>query len=329
MPTGTRILVTGGLGFIGAWVASELLDQGNSVISVDSSDISGSTAEALSLHKHDAFEHIQIDVRDGALGDHLPSDVNYVIHAAGILGVQNVIDNPILTLDVNITGTKNILEWAARQGSLRRLIVISTSEVYGIEARNAAESDELKIAMGSDRWGYAVSKLASEFIGRAYLAERSVPLTTVRPFNVYGPYRRGRNAVTSFASAVTRNQPLTIEGAGQEIRSWCYITDFVECVIRCLGCEDALGEVFNVGNPTRPLTTLELATLIRQIGGGSSEVIHIAARSAEVIVRTPDIQRARDILGYKPLVDIEDGLDQVMRHMRSEETRIDAHSLSR
>ena len=175
------------------------------------------------------------------------------MHTAGFLGVQAVAEHPLLTMDVNILGTRNCLEFALGQDRMQRIVTFSTSEVFGTFANKATEGDMAMIPTDGDRWCYSTSKLASEQYTRAYGRDHDMPYTIVRPFNVYGPHRFGSNAVSRFTEAAVAGDRITVQGDGSQRRAWCHVDDFVGGVLAAMTQPGGLNEDFNIGNPAAGL----------------------------------------------------------------------------
>ncbi|WP_405195855.1 NAD-dependent epimerase/dehydratase family protein [Streptomyces anulatus] len=312
------VLVTGGFGFIGAWFTTRLLGRGNRIVLLDNGDYENSTAAALGLADH---ADVSVSVGDICSADTfqaLAGPFDYIVHAAGFLGIHKVVEHPISTLEINIMGTKRCLEFAAKQPSLQRLIIFSTSEVYGPQAVDARESHPAVVHADSLRWGYAASKLAGEFLAMGYVEEFSVPAAVVRPFNVYGPYRRGTNAVTALTDRALRGEPLVVSGDGEQRRSWCYITDFVDGIERLLLSPDGTGECVNLGNDRTDLSLLELAQLIVERTDSTSTILVAGGNVPDVQERKPVLDKARSLLGYNPVVDMATGIAAVATARREE-----------
>ncbi|MEZ0089014.1 NAD-dependent epimerase/dehydratase family protein [Streptacidiphilus sp. EB129] len=316
--SGQHVLITGGMGFIGASLARTLLDGGNSVTLLDAAGPEGSTAQALGVTGHPRVRCVRGDITDRRTFRLLGEDYQYIVHAAAVLGVERVCRESILTLDVNIRGTQLCLDFAARQRALRRILVLSTSEVYGRYAGGAAETASIRLDRDSLRWSYAASKAAGEFLAMAYHAERGVPVSLVRPFNIYGPYRSEGNAMTTFVSRALRGEAIVVTGDGAQRRSWCFISDFLDGAIRCLSSDAALGETFNIGNDATSLSILELARLVVEQSGSRSPVQVRGDRTADVVDRAPDIGKARRVLGYRPTVGLVPGVAAVIEATRTD-----------
>ena len=227
-----KIFITGGAGFIASTLISKLVDD-NEIIVYDNFHRDTITSTGLAEHKN--VNIVRGDVLDLESMTHAMRGCNTVIHAAGIAGIDTVVRNPVKTMQVNMLGTANALAAAQGVGIDHRFIDFSTSEVFGSIAFRSSENDETVAgSAGEARWTYAVSKLAGEHLAKAYHSEYNLPVVTVRPFNVYGPGQTGEGAIQIFISKALKNEPILIHGDGSQIRAWCYVDDFVDCILRCL-----------------------------------------------------------------------------------------------
>jgi UDP-glucose 4-epimerase len=236
-------------------------------------------------------------------------NADIVVHAAAIAGIDTVIKSPTKTMRVNMIGTANVLE-AARENHLKdRFIVFSTSEVFGSFAFKPTEdSDTVSGSAGEARWTYAVSKLAGEHLSIAYYREYGLPVVGIRPFNVYGPGQTGEGAIQVFIKHALKNEDLEIHGDGSQIRAWCYIDDFVDCLMRCMERPEAVGESFNIGNARAVMTTYGLAETVCRVLNSQSGIIFKPPLSAEVELRIPSVEKAFKILGFKANIDLDKGI---------------------
>ena len=315
MLEGKRILITGGAGFIGTTLARRLVDA-NEVIAYDNLHRNTLLPE---LEEHSNFTLVQGDVLDGEAVRDAARGVTHIVHAAAIAGVDTVRQNPVLTMRVNTIGTYNALEAGlATAHTLERLIVFSTSEVFGREALNAREGDVTTIgSVGEARWTYAVSKLAGEHMAHAYHDEFDLPTVTVRPFNVYGPGQIGGGAIRAFIEAALAGEDLTIHGTGKQIRAWCYVDDMVEALLLCLERPEAAGKSFNIGNTRSTVTIDELARLIQRISGCPGKIVFVPKHYVDVETRSPNVEQARELLGFDAKVDLDEGLERTIDWYRS------------
>jgi nucleoside-diphosphate-sugar epimerase len=237
-------------------------------------------------------------------------DPSYVLHLAAIAGVSSYFRQPVMTMEVNYGGTRNILSCLKDKPGLRLFLGVSTSEIYGPDAPEVGEEDPTSQGNIADRrWVYAISKLASEKLAYAYFWEHGLPICYLRPFNIYGPGQVGEGAISLFIFRALRGLPLRITGDGTQVRAFCYIDDFCEAVDACLARADSVrGESFNIGNPAEPVTMRDLAERIIKLADSSSTIEFIPHLGEDVRYRTPSIEKASRLLSYKPSRSLEEGL---------------------
>jgi len=313
---GKRILITGGAGFIGTTLARQLVDR-NEIVALDN-------LHRDALSQSDLLEHPNLSFHQGdVLAAHplreLAQGVTHIVHCAGIAGVDTVLESPVRTMRVNVIGTYNVLEAGlATQDTLERLVDFSTSEVFGSQAFRVAEtSHAVTGSVGEARWTYAVSKLAGEHMAHAYNAELGLPTTSVRPFNVYGPGQMGGGAIRAFIEAALAGEDLTIHGDGSQIRAWCYVDDMVEGALLALEHPNAVGESFNIGNARSAVTIYDLAQRIKRATDASGEVVFRPLHYTDVELRVPNVDKARDLLGFEARVELDEGLARTVAWYRS------------
>jgi len=303
---GRRIFISGGAGFIGTQLAKRLIDE-NEIIVYD--NLHRDALRYSDLLQHPNFRLIEGDVLNIDLLKESIQDVDYIVHLAAIAGVDTVRSMPIETLKINFLGTMNILETAQKIKGLKRLINFSSSEVFGSHVYLAEEHSEVVLgAVGESRWTYAVSKLAAEHLVYNYYKIYNMPCLTIRPFNVYGPYQVGIGAIHEFIRRAIKNETIEIHGDGTQIRAWCYIDDMIDGIILCLEREEAIGHVFNIGNPQTAITILNLAKMIINLAESESEITFTWPDYTDVELRIPSIEKAKKLLGFKPKFDLETGL---------------------
>ena len=304
-----KYFITGGAGFIANTIIRNLLPEGNQVIVYDS--FHRDTLSKSEFADHPNIRVIKGDVLDLSLLKESMKGCDSVIHAAGIAGIDTVIKSPVDTMKVNMIGTANVLEASLHNGISDRVIDFSTSEVFGTHAYRSTERDQtIAGSAGEARWTYAVSKLAGEHLAKAYHSQYNLPVVTVRPFNVYGPGQTGEGAIQIFIKKALNNEDINIHGDGVQIRAWCYVDDFVECIMKCLKSDRAVGESFNIGNSRAVITILGLANLVCRVLNSQSKIIHKDPLSADVEIRVPSLEKAEKILGFKAKVDLEEGIQR-------------------
>lgn len=302
-----RVLLTGGAGFIGTKLC-KLLSDNNEILLYDS--LKRNSIKNTTLLNKENVKLVQGDILDFS---HLKSVVeefcpNIVIHLAAIAGIDTVIKNPVNTMKVNMIGTYNILE-SIKDFKIERFLDFSTSEVFGSYAYKVDEKHTTNLApVGEARWTYSVSKLAGEHLAHSYYKEYGLPVVTVRPFNIYGPGQVGEGAIHQFVVRAIKDEQIQIHGEGDQIRSWCYIDDFVDGIMLCLTKEEAVGNSFNIGNPRGTVTINMLAETIRRIANSNSEIKHVPKHYVDVELRIPSIDKAKEILKFSPIIDLNEGL---------------------
>lgn len=306
-----QIFVTGGAGFIGSTLAGRLLER-NRVVIYDSF-----VRDALSTTPWATHPNLRIvhgDVLDAQAVRAAMQGATHVVHCAAIAGIDTVTRKPVHTLRVNMLGSAHVLEAAAELDSVKRVVCFSTSEIFGSFAFRAAESDDAVVgAVGEPRWTYAVGKLAEEHLALAYHAERGLPAVVLRPFNVYGPGQVGEGALSGFVNAALRGEPLVVHGDGAQIRAWCYVDDMVDCVLRALHDERAVGQSFNVGNARAVCTIRALAETIVRLTDSRSIIEERVRAGADVALRIPATHKAEELLGFRAQVSLEEGILRTVR----------------
>ena len=313
---GKRILVTGGAGFIGTTLARRLVER-NELVAMD--NLHRDALTDTDLFDHPNLTFLQGDVLDAELVRELAQGMTHIVHCAGIAGVDTVLESPVRTMRVNVIGTSNVLEAGVSTiGTLERLVDFSTSEVFGSQAFRVAEtSATITGSVGEARWTYAVSKLAGEHMAHAYHAELGLPTTSVRPFNVYGPGQIGGGAIRAFIEAALAGDDLTIHGDGSQIRAWCFVDDMVEGTLLALEHPNAVGESFNIGNARSAVTIFDLAQRIKRLSGCSGEIVFRPLHYTDVELRIPNVDKARELLGFEAGVELDDGLARTIAWYRS------------
>ena len=316
MLEGKRIVITGGAGFIATTLARELVD-GNEIVAID--NLHRDALSGTELADHPNFTLHQVDVLDSDAVRELAAGATHIVHCAAIAGVDTVLESPVRTMRVNVIGTYNALEAAlATNDTLERFVDFSTSEVFGTHAYNVREGHVSTIgSVGEARWTYAVSKLAGEHLAHAYHDELGLPTVTVHPFNVFGPGQIGGGAIRAFIEAALAGRDLTIHGDGSQIRAWCYVDDMVSALHCCLEHPAAVGQTFNVGNPRSAVTIFDLAQRIKRLTGASGEIVFQPLHYADVELRIPNVEKGRELLGWEPKVELDEGLERTIAWYRA------------
>ena len=316
MIKGKNVFITGGAGFIANVIIKNLIDE-NKVTAFD--NFHRDTLSSSPLAKHKNLTVIKGDVLDAELLADSMRGADIVIHAAAIAGIDTVIKDPVKTMRVNMLGTANALEAAHINKVSDRFVDFSTSEVFGSMAFRASEEQEtVSGSAGEARWVYAVSKLAGEHLAHAYFKQYDLPAVTVRPFNVYGPGQTGEGAIQAFITRALRDKTITIAGDGSQIRAWCYVDDFTDCLLRCIEMPEAVGHSFNIGNARAVITILGLAQTVCRVLNSKSEIVFAPPLSADIAIRIPSVKKSEEILGFKAQVDLEEGIKKTAEYFRNQ-----------
>lgn len=322
MITGKKLFITGGAGFIATNLIKRLITD-NEVVIYD--NLSRNALKDSGLWDHPNLKVIQGDVLDyELLKASIPQDADLILHMAAIAGIDTVIKNPVKTMEVNMIGAYHVLKAVQELGLIdrvERFVDFSTSEVFGINAFHVNEKSSTNLQpVGEARWTYSVSKLAGEHLTHSYHKQYGLRAVTIRPFNIYGPGQVGEGAIHHFVVRAIKNEPLIIHGEGDQIRSWCFIDDMVDGLLLCLEKEEAIGEVFNIGNPKGTITILGLAEKVIQLAGSSSQIVHVPKNYVDVELRIPSIDKARESLGFEPKVDLNEGIKRTIEWYKTKIT---------
>jgi dTDP-glucose 4,6-dehydratase len=308
MPTS---LVTGGAGFLGSHLCDRLLVEGHRVICVDNLDTG--TLENIEHVRRPEFRFLQHDMIE-----HLEADepVDYVFHLASPASPIDYLRLPLHTLKVGSYGTHNALGLAKRHRA--RFLLASTSEVYG-DPKEHPQSEAYwgHVNPIGPRGVYDEAKRYAEALTMAYHRQQGVDTHIVRIFNTYGPRMRPHDgrAIPTFLRQALDDKPLTVFGAGDQTRSFCYVSDLIEGFLRLIDSDRH--EPVNIGNPGE-FTILELAEVILRLTGSRSEIVFEALPQDDPTVRRPDITLARELLDWSPVVELEEGLRLTLAGMGRE-----------
>ncbi|MBD3379110.1 MAG: NAD-dependent epimerase/dehydratase family protein [Candidatus Omnitrophica bacterium] len=305
-----RILLTGGAGFVGSHLAERLLADGHRVICMDNL-ITGSIRNIAHLAAEENFEFIKHDVTKYI---YVKGEIDHVLHLASPASPVDYLEHPIKTLKVGSLGTHNALGVAKEKGA--RFLLASTSEVYG---------DPLVNPQPETYWGnvnpigprgvYDEAKRFAEAITLAYYRAHGVDTKIVRIFNTYGERMRHHDGrvVPNFIDQAIKGEPLTVYGDGSQTRSFQYVSDLVEGMVRLM--DSGVNEPVNIGNPCE-MTILDFAKQIKDITGTSSEIVFEDLPVNDPKVRRPDIKKAKDLLGWEPRVGLEEGIKRTVEWVR-------------
>jgi UDP-glucose 4-epimerase len=318
-----KVLITGGAGFIGSHLAERLLQDGHDVAVLDN----------LSTGSIDNIEHLKTCARfsytiDSVTSESLLAELidrcDVVFHLAAAVGVKLIVEQPVHTIETNVHGTEVVLKHANKKKKL--VFIASTSEVYGksVDVPFRETADLVLGPSSKHRWAYACSKLIDEFLALAYWKERKLPVVIVRLFNTVGPRQTGQYGMVlpTFVRQALAGQPLTVFGDGTQSRSFTYVGDVVDALVKLMDEPRAIGQVFNIGN-TGEVTMADLAVRVRQLAGSDSPIHFIPYHEAyeagfeDMPRRVPDITKIAQLVGYQPKLALEEIIQVVIDHMRS------------
>jgi len=306
MLKGGHVLITGGAGFIGTALAARLAEN-NHIRVLDI--LRRNALSKAGLDRHPNVELVVGDVRDLTAVQRAVTGCDYVIHMASIAGVDTVLKNPVMTMEISLEGTMNVLRAANDAAGIKRVIDFSTSEVFGSYAFRVREADVTSLgAVGEARWTYAVSKLATEHLAHNYWKQFNLPTVSIRPFNIFGPGQVGEGAVHAFVVRALQDEKILVHNEGDQIRSWCYIDDIVDAIELAMERDEAIGESFNIGNARSTITIYQLAQLIVRLSESKSPIEFVEWDFPDVELRIPDVKKAEKLLGFRAHVELEQGL---------------------
>ncbi len=318
-----NVFITGGCGFIGSHLAERLLGRGDRVMLLD--DLStGAMENVTHLIGRPGFEYRIGSALDVPLVSEYVDRADLTFHLAAAVGVKLIVERPVHTIETNVRATEVVLAAAAKKQ--KRVLVASTSEVYGKSAQIPFREDQdLQLGPTShSRWAYACSKALDEWLALAYFRERGVPVVIARFFNTVGPRQTGRYGMVlpNFAQQALRGDPITVYGTGLQSRCFGHVQDTVEAVLRLVATDAAYGGVFNVGSTTE-VTMLDLAKMVRQAAGSNSEIRLVPYDEAyppgfeDMMRRVPDVTRLEATTGFRPRTSLEQIITDVVEDQRS------------
>jgi UDP-glucose 4-epimerase len=319
MISGRRVLITGGAGFIGSHLVERLVPA-SEVVVYDT--FRRDALSAAGLADHPRVTIVRGDVLDAAALRAAMEGCDVVVHMASIAGVDTVMKHPVLTMRTAMLGTMNALEAAHELGGVRRFVDFSTSEVFGRYAYQVTEFDATTLgAIGEARWTYAVAKLSTEHLAMNYHKELGLPTCSIRPFNIYGPRQVGEGAIHHFIRRALAGEPLVVHNDGSQIRAWCYIDDIVDAILLALERDEAVGHAFNIGNPRSIVTIYNLAREIVRLSSSQSPIEFKEWPHPDVEIRVPAVAKARELLGFRAEIDLEEGLLRTIQWYRRNRPR--------
>jgi len=316
-------LVTGGAGFIGSYLAEELIRRGNIVRVID--DLSTGNLENIQhLTQNEKFSFVRGSVLDRSLIEGLVEESDVIYHLAAAVGVRYVMKHPLKAFQTNVHGTEMVLELASKQK--QKVMVASSSEVYSkdVDIPYKENENHLMGATTALRRSYAYTQELAEFMALSYFKEREVPVVIVRFFNTCGPRQTGQYGmvIPRFVRDALLGKPIVVYRDGAQARCFTYVGDVVRAVNALMETDEAIGEVFNVGS-TQEVQIRELAQKVIELTGSSSRIEYMSYEDAygegfeDVKRRVPDISKIRNLTGWQPEVDLDELLQKVIAYEKA------------
>lgn len=312
-----KFLITGGSGFIGSYLAEKLLLNGHQVSIIDNLS-TGVRANLANIEGDISFK--QGSILDEVLIDQMVAESDFVVHLAASLGVFNIVNHPLDSLRTNLKGTEIVLEASDKHS--KPVLIASTSEIYGKNNKvSLSEEDDRIIGHPlRSRWSYSEAKAVDESLGYFYYLENKLPVRIVRFFNTVGPRQVGHYGmvVPRFVSSALKNDPIKVYGSGEQIRCFCHVDDAVRALLLVMESEQAVGQVFNVGN-NQQISIMDLAKKVIELTNSKSEIIKVPYSKAypegfeDMQRRVPDISKIKMVLGWSPQI----GLNQIVQDIAS------------
>ena len=305
-----NILVTGGAGFIGSHLFERLMSEDNFVVIIDNfnNHYSGkekNIAEITSNYKQRKdYDLIRGDLLDKAVYKKINHKIDLIFHIAALPGVRYSIQNTELVSKNNIIGTLNVFEYALRN-KIGKVIFASSSSVYGNPVYTPVDENHPKNPISP----YALSKLTCELYADYYFREYGLPITSLRFYTVYGQRGRPDMAIRDFFNKIFRNQEINIYGDGEQLRDFTFVSDIVKGLILSGENGEAEGQIFNLGC-SNPVSVNQLIEKLYSIADKPKKVKYIEKQKGDVIVTHSNIEKAKNILGYHPSVNIDEGLQK-------------------
>ena len=308
-----RILVTGGLGFIGSNLVDHLIST-DEVTVLD--DLSSGRISNVSRHLNNPkFRIVKGSVLSPRMIDEAIEGASAVVHLAAVVSVALSIEKPLLVHRVNAEGTLNVLESCVKH-SVEKVVFVSSAAVYGNDLTPPFREDQRSNPSNL----YGATKMAGEAYVKAYSDTHNLKTVTLRLMNVYGPRRSPgpyAGVITKFAEAISLGKPLTVYGDGEQTRDFVHVSDAIEAMASALHKDQAIGFTLNIGTG-KPTTVSTLAAIFSQLAESGSQITHMPARQGEVRASWSNIEKAEQILEYKPKISLGDGIKSFMQWYNNE-----------
>ena len=317
-----KILITGGAGFIGSHLAEKLLGLGHEVFIIDNL-WTGRLSNIKKIQDHKKLHLVVDTILNESVMNELIFKIDHIYHLAAAVGVKNIMDHPVETLDINVKGTETVLRLTNR--FKKKILIASTSEVYGKHVEHSLSEDDDRIlgTVKKRRWAYACSKTLDEFQALAYFDEKKLPVVIARLFNTVGPRQTGQYGMVlpNFVQSALLGKPISVYGEGTQSRSFTHVNDVVGAITKLMDEPSAEGEIFNVGN-NKEVTINELALKVKEMTDSDSEIEHIPYEKAygpgfeDMQRRCPSIKKINKLIGFKPSYDLEAMIQSVIDYFK-------------
>jgi len=317
-----KALITGGAGFIGSHLAERLLELGHEVFIIDNL-WTGKLSNIEKIQNHERLHLVVDTILNESVMNELIFKIDHIYHLAAAVGVKNIMDHPVETLDINVKGTEVVLRLANR--FKKKVFIASTSEIYGKHVEHTLSEDDNRV-MGTvkkRRWAYACSKTLDEFLALSYFNEKKLPIVIGRLFNTVGPRQIGQYGMVlpTFVQGALLGKPITVFGDGTQSRSFTYVSDVVEAIIKLMDDPKAEGDIFNIGNDSE-VTINQLAQTVKEMTGSPSEIEHIPYEKAygpgfeDMERRCPNIDKIKKLIGFEPSYNLESIVQSVIDYFK-------------
>jgi UDP-glucose 4-epimerase len=317
-----KTLITGGAGFIGSHLAEKLLDLGHEVFIIDNL-WTGKLSNIEKIQNHKKLHLVVDTILNESVMNELIFKIDHIYHLAAAVGVRNIMDHPVETLDINVKGTETVLRLANR--FKKKVLIASTSEVYGKHVEDSLSEDDDRIlgTVKKRRWAYACSKTLDEFQALAYFDEKKLPVVIARLFNTVGPRQTGQYGMVlpNFVQSALLGKPISVYGEGTQSRSFTHVNDVVKAITKLMDESTAEGDIFNVGNDSE-VTINELAQKVKEMTDSDSEIEHIPYEKAygpgfeDMKRRCPNIEKIYNLIGFKPSYDLKAMIQSVIEYFK-------------
>ena len=318
-----KSFITGGAGFIGSHLAERLLELGHEVFIIDNL-WTGNLRNIEKIQSNEKFHMVVDTILNESIMNELIFKTDNIYHLAAAVGVKNIMDHPVETLDINVKGTEVVLRLANK--FKKKVFIASTSEIYGNHIDNDLSEDDNRIlgSIKKRRWAYAASKTLDEFLSMAYYDEKKLPIVIGRLFNTVGPRQTSQYGMVmpTFVKSALLGKPITVYGDGSQSRSFMHVNDLVEGIIGLMNEPDAEGDIFNIGNG-HEITINELAQRVKALTQSKSEIEYIAYEKAygpgfeDMMRRCPNTTKINNLIGFSPSYELDEMIKTVIEYYKN------------